>query len=1003
VNKSPETESAEPAPLPKGVVKPTRTRQTARRRHRIILFILVPAIFIGVLFWVAERVLSPEQLYLRAQTFLQNSISTGFSVAKVEWQWPASILVEDLVIHSPSGSRLPELIRIGQLAVDLSILGLITGDLEVSRAEIDNSTIVLERDTFGDLTLLAVLRSSTAPLQGPLTYEESRTVVRDSVIKPPELVISNLEVHTCPETVAHSPEGLDISQLRLEVSAEDPELWVMDGVAFDTSVKSIKLDGGGRLSMGDFELVLEVDELTLNDDLRKRIPPALRPVWDKYNPSGIASLKHELFFRDAREIRNSMTVDISRGKLQLSDPDVTLESLTGELTITPDAISFRDPLSGKVFGAEAQLEGEIQLETLEPGASDLRASLKGLAFEPRIYEVLPDGIRKIWDQYNPSGKFDFEIEAIGDEFPPKVSQVLLTLNNTDGNYSLYPYPLRNIDGEIRYTPGLLEIDLEGGLADTPVRARGTFEMIPFGKRHLLIEGFSIPIDDRLRTALGDKIAAYYDKYSPRGTTDLAITMERLKLEEPLDLKVIVKPTHASVSHGSFPYRIDGIRGDIIFDISDRKMLLRKLSGFHGASPVTLEAGYIDLVTGEMEIPIESPGLVPDEELLSALPNDVESRLRSLDILNGGGALETVVELFRKDNSELGVYVRSRVVEPLQLKYNRLPYPLIFHGGQVIYSSSEKRVRLDDLYTDPGATPVVRVSGEIGPDDSAEPLGADSTLLAIRLSIDEGLDSVGLSLSDETFVSSLPADPRAFLERMKLTGDVTGTLDVVHQYGLDSSGIEIQSVRYDARGKLRNGGLDFGINAGDLAADFEVHGGIEPGTGHTFSGQLRRFTLDFNNFLATIPEDRTLDFTYGKTHPRLTPRGSAAYHLPTPWVLDRLPVDRTRLFQAEIGPAGIYGGTLDGFFFVDLSDHEGTYAGEILVDDLQLEKGSGSLFGRSNIAGSTRIDTRFAGAVGIEGSTTGNGSFTISNGNLARIPLVAGALINPFEGLNRRKQ
>ena len=998
---SPEKESTESVSLPKGNVKPTRTRQAARRRHRIILFLLLPILLAAVLFWVADKTLSPDQLQLRTKNFLQERLSTGFSIAKVEWQWPASILVEDLVIHSPDGSRLPELVRIGELNLDLSLLSLLMGELKIARVESDNSSIVLERDNFGDLTLLTVIRGSTAPVQGPLTYEDSLELRSASLIKPPELVIRNLAVHTCPETVAHSPQGLDISQLRLEVSAEDPELWVMDGVAFDSSVKSIRLDGGGRLSMGDFELVLEVDELTLNEDLRKRIPPALRPVWDKYNPSGIASLKHELFFRDTREIRNSMTVNISRGSLRLRDPEVTLESLSGELTITPDTISFRNPLSGKVFGAEAQLVGAIQLETLEPGACELQASLKGLAFEPEIYEIIPEAGQKIWDQYNPSGKFDFQIQATGEEFPPQVSEILLTLHETDGNYAPYPYPLRNIDGDLRYTPGLLEIDLQGGLPGSPVRARGSFELITGGKRHLLIEGYSIPIDDRVRTALGDRIAPYYDEYSPRGITDLAITMERLRLGEPLDLKVIVKPTDASLSHYYFPYRIDAVRGEIVFDISERKILLRDLSGLHGVSPVTLKAGFVDLVTKELEIPIESPKLVPDEDLLSALPDDVESRLRSLDILNGGGALETVVELFRKDSPKLGVYVRSRVVEPLQLKYDRLPYPLIFHGGQVIYSSSEERVRLDDLYTDLNASPVIRVSGEIGPDDSADPLAKDSTLLAIRLNVEEGSGGGGLSLSDEAFVSSLPEDPKAFFERMQLSGNVTGTLDVIHQYGLDPSGNEIQSVQYDARGDLRNGGLDFGIDTDDLSAKFEVHGGIKPGTGHTFSGQLRNFTLNFNNFLATVPEERTLDFTYGKVHPRLNPRGSAAYDLPTSWVLDRLPNDRSRLFQAEIGPASIFGGTLDGFFFVDLRDADGTYAGEILVDGLKLEEGSGNLFGRSDIAGNTRIDTRFAGLVGVKGSTIGDGSFTISNGNLARIPLVAGALINPFEGLNRR--
>ena len=318
----------------------------ARRRHRIILFLVLPLCLAGVVFWVAERVLSPEQLYLRTQTLLEDRITTGFGIGNVQWQWPASILVNDLVVYSPAGSRFPELIRIGQLDLDLSLLGMVKGDFEIDRVELDGSSIVLERDDFGDLTLLSFFRSSTAPMQGPLTFEQSQITPTESALNPPEFAITNLELQTCPETVAHSPGGLDISQLRFEVSAEDPELWVMDGVAFDSSVKSIRLDGGGRLALGDFELVFEVDELTLNEELRLRMPPALRQIWDRYNPSGIASLRHELFFRNAQEIRNSMTVNISQGNLRLAEPEVTLESLSGELTLTPEAISFRNPLTG---------------------------------------------------------------------------------------------------------------------------------------------------------------------------------------------------------------------------------------------------------------------------------------------------------------------------------------------------------------------------------------------------------------------------------------------------------------------------------------------------------------------------------------------------------------------------------------------------------------------------------------------------------------------------------
>ncbi|MDG2085167.1 MAG: hypothetical protein P8K66_09445 [Planctomycetota bacterium] len=1000
MNDSPEMPSADPTPLPRVHKKSTQTLQRSIRTRRIILFVVLPVMLVGVFFWVAERVLSPEQLYLRTTSLLEERISTGFSVAKVQWEWPSSVLVEDLVIHSPEGSRFAELLRIGLLDVDLSILGLLTGNFVISRVEVNKSTVVLERNNRGDLTLLNVVRESTSPVQGPLTEEESILTSEKKAIEPPEFVIRNLEVQTCPETVAHSPGGLDVSQLRLEISSEDPDLWEMDGLAFDSSVKSIRLDGGGRLSLGDFELVLEVDQLSLDEELRQRIPPALRLVWDRYNPSGIASLKHELFFRDSREVKNAMTVNLSQGELELKDPRINLTELAGELIITPSSISFRNPLTGKILGAEAQLEGAIQLETLKPGSSELRAKLSGLTFEPRIYEILvPEG-QKIWDTYNPSGAFDFEMSFTGDEFPPQVSEVQLSLKNVDGNYAPYPYPLRDINGEVRYTPGLIEIDLAGGLSETPVRARGSFEMVRFGECHLLIEGQNIPIDDRVRTALGDKFSRTYDVYSPQGFADLSIVMERSKLGEPLDLKVMVEPNKASLEHKAFPYRINDVMGEITFDISGKKMLLRDLKGRNGESLVSLPSGYVDFETGAVEVPIESARLIPEKELLEALPTDVGNRLRSLDILNSGGSLDTVVELHKEPNQKLEIYVRARIADPLQLKYESLPYPLVFHSGQVVFSSSEKRVRLDELSTNPEASPIIIVSGELGPDDTLGEEDLNATLLAMKITVDPGPDGRGMSLSEPVFVDSLPDDPRDFFQQMNLAGLVQGTLDILHRFKKNDLEEFEETVRYDARGRIDQGGIDFGIKSDDLQALFEVHGGIKPGSGHTFSGQLRKCSLNFNKFLATVPEERTLDFSYGKVHPRLTPTGSSKFDIPSDWVLDRLPSDTSRLFQAEIGPAGIYGGTLDGFFFVDLNEVGGNYAGEVLVKDLQLSEGSMRLFSKPDIAGETQISTRFTGQVGKRGSTVGDGFFAINSGNLARIPLIAGALINPLEGLNR---
>ena len=993
-------------PLPMGRKKPTKTRIRARLRRIFLFVLIIPLAFVGVTFWIGSWILSPEQMTYRARTLLADRLSTGFAVDDVKWNWPASIEVNNLVIYPPHGSRYAELIRISHLDIDLNPWALILGKTHIEKVEISGSTMVLERDHLGDLTILDVMRDAIAPVQGPSLLPEDDTN-RTAAIAPPELIISDLRVETCPVTIAHSPDGLHVSSLRLEVSSDDPQLWKLRGVAFDSSVRSIRLEGGGRLSMGDFELSLDIDRIQLDQHLRERIPPALRLVWDNYHPTGVASLKHTLVLRDAQPIRNSTELTISQGSLRFEEPDILVDQLSGKLEITPEAISFRDPLVGNFFGAQAFLFGEIELDALKPGASELELAIDGLVFEPRIHDVLPEAIQKVWNRFSPSGKFGLRILVGGDQYPPDIREMRVILAGVDGSYSDYPYPLRDLHGEIRYFDGQIELDISGGIAGEPIRARGNFQVEPLGESHLVIEGKSLPLDDRVRTALGDRFSHIFDLYSPRGDSDLRIELERQTTGNPLDLRIVMDPRGASIAHQAFPYRVHDLTGRIIFEISQGKVLFQNLVGRHGPSELALPAGLIEYKGGKlvrMEIPIESPRLVPDEELISALPVNVSDRLRSLDLIRGGGSLDTVVEFRSDENTPFDIYVRARIADPVRLRYHKLPYPLVFHQGQVVFSSTEGRIRLDELRTDPEGSPIVTVSGEIGPDDSIENQSpsSDTTLLSMNLTIMEGPDGKGLLLSDDQLVQNLPPDLKNFFKKMQLAGSVSGRIDVVYRYLKNELTEPIEIVEYDVQGKLKEGLFDFAIRAEELSANFVIHGGIQPGQGHTFSGQLSDGDFRFSRFRATVPSTRNLSFTYGIDHPRIAFQDDQEQQEdpPSQWLRSRLPADRSKLFQAELGPCEIYGGPLDGFFFADLGQEHGSFAGEAILSDVDLSLGSELLFGKKGVRGTARGSVQVEGVVGSAESIMGNGEFSIRKGLLAQIPLLAGAIINPFEGLNR---
>ena len=148
-------------------------------------------LFAGVTFWIGSWLLSPEQMKYRAQALLADRLSTGFSIEDIYWQWPSDILVKNLVIHPPHGSRYAELIRISHLEIGLEPIALLMGKTHIERIEISGSTMTLERDHLGELTILDVMRDAIAPIQGP-ALSATEDLVDTKSLSPPELIIKQI-------------------------------------------------------------------------------------------------------------------------------------------------------------------------------------------------------------------------------------------------------------------------------------------------------------------------------------------------------------------------------------------------------------------------------------------------------------------------------------------------------------------------------------------------------------------------------------------------------------------------------------------------------------------------------------------------------------------------------------------------------------------------------------------------------------------------------------------
>lgn len=960
--------------------------------------------------------LSPEQLRLRATALLEERLDVEFHLNPVKYSFPGTVRFEGIVISSPSGSRFPSLLEVPLLRLDFAVLPLLMGNTILEKVEVDGARVFLERDGLGDLTLLKILREATLPATGSLTEPPSDVLSAPTLLSPPEVTVTNLNVETCPDTVFKSSSALEVPSVRLEFSKDNPRSYQVSGVAFDPAVEAIHLRGEGDISTGDFQLNLTVDRLKLDEQLRERLPQTLAVVWDRYRPTGTATFRHQLILENSQLLRNAITLELMEGSVHLPQPDVEIRGIRGMVDLTPERLRIIEPLTGIAWGGKASIEGEIDVVGLLPGAGDLRLRIEGVRFEPEVRAALPEQFQSVWDRFSPSGKFDAFFRVQGEEFPPQIEDIRLQLQDVDLVYSGYPYPLRHAKGYLRYQKERVEIRVDGGSENNPIKVEGFFDTIKGGPMQIRIDSKSLSLDDRVRTALGSRFSSVWDQYRPSGRADIQVDLRREDPGARLDVEVLIEGRDASISHQKFPYRVDNITGKVRID--NERVLLENLAGTHGDIPVSVENGEVRFApTGakRVEVPIRSEALKVDEALLDLLAEPVARKLRVLGLLESQGSLITLVELRQEPGTDLEVFVKADIDEPMLLTYEELPYPLLFSSGRCIYSSSEGRIRLDGLKTPSNSSPGFEVDADFGPDDTFRDEDLDipenRTLFSAEIQITPGPDGVGLDLADPLLISSLPEDPRNFLQQMKLSGQVTARIVIDYLFGAGLSGEKpFHHVEYDVESELTTGGFDISLKTRDINAQLTMHGEQGSETPHAFSGELRGVEFRFGRFHLTTPEETPLSFCYGMKHPLIEKArlmrtadnnkvpGRPAYIPSDRLVSSCLGSDSEKLFQASLGPSTLYGGRVDGFFFADLAE-TGLFAGEATASGIDIRKGSKDLFGVSGSAGIAQGEIFIGGETHDPKSLHGGGGFRVRDGNLTKIPMIAAIILNPLKGFN----
>ncbi|MEE8141948.1 MAG: AsmA family protein, partial [Planctomycetota bacterium] len=977
-------------------------RQWQRILRILMLLILIPLVLGSLLLFNAWALLHPEQIHARALSILEQHLAVPFRMDPVSFHLLQGLTVNNLVIESPPGSRSPTAVVVPKLHLDFRLLDLLFGKVRIESAMVEGLRIHLERDGEGVLNLNRLIRSSTG--EGPKRIP----------IELPTVVLKDVEVETCPETLFRTEVPFKISRLTLGLRPEVRGAYELQGWASYPSVRRIQLSGGGNLQTREFKGTLEILRLRIDDYFRSRIPQQFVKVIDAYQINGMANLIFDFEVREGRFDTWKARLEVIEASLAMRTLPVTIDSISGLVLVTPNRIVISEPLKGLAWHGAAELSGAIDFAEGEIRNADFRVKLDHIPLSRETRRLLPESQAQAWDQLSPKGRLGLSLHAWGSELPPSEIDLKLRFDGVTIEYRDFPYPLENLTGTVEIGTENIFLDLRGGSPEAPIQIFGTAPVQPGEQEldmHLRMK--NLLLDSRLEAAMHPSLRGVWQRYSPGGRADLEIWVNRPPgMDENMLLVLTLTAKRASMRYAGFNYLIEDLKGEIrvsgFFEKDQGRsrfigtaVNLSQLEGQHGSSKIQLAGGEIlfpDDSVGRprLDLEIYSPNLGVDRDLISAMPDQAAEMVKSFGVR---GELETRVHLITEGDGPTEVRVTANVVPPVRIRYQQFPYPLTFHKGTATYLSRDQSISFQGFESDPTTGPLIRFGGSY----TEDPEDHDKNLLSLDLVVEEHPESPGLILEDPELMRSQPPDMRNLLERLAAAGKVTGDIHVKYSFRPGGDGkVHEQSVSYqgeltgkEASGKIGN----VKITDVDTEMSFQGEAGPGPENPHTFSAVFHHGSFRFSRFLVKNVKSEVY---YGRQHPAIVLaldgklEGTPEQYFPVgePF-LSRLGPNQVRqVLQVNLDTADIYNGKLQGFFFVDVGSRKDFYA-DAQVWDMDLKVGEKDLFRGKGAAGLASGHVTFGGVTDRPKTLTGSGTFEIRQGKLQQIPMVAALILNPL--------
>ena len=500
---------------------------------------------------------------------------------------------------------------------------------------------------------------------------------------------------------------------------------------------------------------------------------------------------------------------------RVDDPRFTfpLTDLQATLHVSHEGFLARQ-ISGR-YG-EANLNVACQGKWHAPGgALAVQGSVERLRIDQNLASTLPLAAQQTWQKFEPDGLIDAKFQMSFDGVRWHARHVAVACREMSILAQAFPYPLRDVKGQLRWHEEHASFDLRASASGQPVLVRGEIDS-PGENWTGWVTGRTdgrIALDETLVAALRPEVQEIVSKFGARGWLTAHTEFRRDTPTSPLNKQITVDVFDTYVRHEKFPYPLQEVRGRL--QMANDAWQIQDFQGHNDTAKITCEGSITPHPDGNiLRLSLAASNLPLDDELRLSLPAKSQGLWNQL---RPNGQLDFVAASIEKvghNDPDVSVTVQKKPtprtsVAP-SLSIHPIPFPYRVDQLTGIAQFKNGVLKFERLRGEHGRTGVHIASGS----GTATPNG-EWQLQLHNLSLDQ------LSV-DHDLLAAVPAR----LNRQLVQSRVDGFFSLQGSLAFAGNRRKPQNIRskWDLAIDLDDANIYAGTNAEHISGTLRLNGG-----------------------------------------------------------------------------------------------------------------------------------------------------------------------------------